>query len=336
MQIKLHANARTTPKVRAYIQGSSLSVKELSSELGVSPKTIWAWKKRKDIYDRSHCRHNSLTTLTPEEEEIIIDLRQKVRLSVDDITEVMHRCVRETISRSSVYRCLVRNKAKDLPQEEDERETKTFEKTDFGYVHIDLKHLTKLERKISYVFVAIERETRFVYVEIINNRDAKTISGCLERFLENFPGKVHTILTDNGSEFTDRFAVDKIGKEEGKPTGDHPFDRICSNHKILHKLTKPYTPQTNGMVERFNRRIADAIRAKSPVQTNQGKNKFTSHQERNTYILTFVRNYNNTRLCCLRYKTPIQMLYNHTKYNTNAGISHGSLLSKGQASNPFI
>jgi len=39
-------------------------------------------------------------------------------------------------------------------------------------------------------------------------RDAKTSAGFLKRFLAHFPHRVHTILTDNGAEFTDRFAVD--------------------------------------------------------------------------------------------------------------------------------
>ena len=36
MQLKLHANATTTPKTRAYIQASTASVAELALELGHS------------------------------------------------------------------------------------------------------------------------------------------------------------------------------------------------------------------------------------------------------------------------------------------------------------
>ena len=57
MQVNLHANATTTPKTRAYIQASPASAAELAEELGVSEATIRRWRGRKDVMDRSHCRH---------------------------------------------------------------------------------------------------------------------------------------------------------------------------------------------------------------------------------------------------------------------------------------
>ena len=37
------------------------------------------------------------------------------------------------------------------------------------------------------------------------------------------------------------------------------LDRVCTDNCIEHRLTKPRTPQTNGMIERFNGRIADVL-----------------------------------------------------------------------------
>src|SRR5271170_3878046 len=96
--------------------------------------------------------------------------------------------------------------------------------------HIDVKYLPPLDRRRSYAYVAIDRATRFVYLEILPDRRAVTAAGFLTRFLDRFPLKVHTILTDNGSEFTDRFAVDKKGKPHDKPSGQHAFDRTCAGH----------------------------------------------------------------------------------------------------------
>ncbi|MCH8951607.1 MAG: DDE-type integrase/transposase/recombinase, partial [Proteobacteria bacterium] len=183
--------------------------------------------------------------------------------------------------------------------------------------HLDLKHLTRLRGQPSYVFVAIERATRFVHAEVITTRDAETVAACLERFLDAFGYPVHTILTDNGGEFTDRFA----SGQDRPPTGEHPVDKACAGRGIKHRLTRPFRPQTNGMVERFNRRIADAIRQHKAAARNGGKNKFDTHAERNAFIDRFVYNYNRTRLRCLAYKAPIETLLNHTGHNTCAGMT---------------
>lgn len=324
MQVRLHANAATTPRTRAYIQQSTAPVAELAAELGVSETTIRRWRGRSAVEDRSHRPKRLSTRLTPAEEEIVLELRRKLELSLDDLVEVMRRCVNPKLSRSGIHRCLKRHgvsKAKRPAPDKPGR----FDKYPFGFVHIDLKHLPSLRRVKSYVFVAIERATRFVHAEIITSRDAATVAACLKRFLEAFGHPVHTILTDNGSEFTDRFAVDMIGKPEGKPSKCHPFDKVCAAKRIKHKLTKPFHPQTNGMVERFNRRIAQAIKDTPAASRNGGKNKFDTHDERNAFIHAFVHDYNRTRLRCLNYVAPLQALANQPGHNTFAGTTVATL-----------
>src|SRR5262249_58620809 len=104
-----------------------------------------------------------------------------------------------------------------------------------------------------------DRATRFVYLEILPNRRAATTAGFLDRSLDRFPLEVHTILTDNGAEFTDRFAVDKKSKPHDKPSGTHAFDQLCAERAITHRLTRPFRPHTNGMVERFDRRLGEHL-----------------------------------------------------------------------------
>ena len=99
MQVNLHANATTTPKTRAYIQSSSSSVAELARELGVSETTVRRWKNRPQVEDRSHVRHRLGQSTTPEEEALICELRERLGLSLDDVVEVMQRCVNAASSR---------------------------------------------------------------------------------------------------------------------------------------------------------------------------------------------------------------------------------------------
>jgi transposase-like protein len=316
MELNLHANATTTPKTRAYIQRSKKPVTELAAELGVSETTIRRWRARTSITDRSHTPKTLTSSLSPWDEALVCELRTRLQLPLDDITEVMRRCVNPNLSRSAIHRCLVRHSLNRRPKP-DKPAVGIFEQASVGFIHIDLKHLPALERRKSYAFVAIDRATRYVYLEIHPRRDAETAAGFLQRFLDHFPHRVHTILTDNGSEFTDRFAVDMKDKPRDRPSGRHPFDRVCAKHKIDHRLTRPYRPQTNGLVERFNRRIADAI-GRQPKR-GIAHRLFASHLDRDAFLKRFVHDYNRTRLKCLGYLAPLQALHNPPEPNTQAG-----------------
>ena len=71
------------------------------------------------------------------------------------------------------------------------------------------------------------------------------------------PFKIKTLSTDNGREFIDR----AFGRREKDASGDHEFDSLCQALGIEHRLTKPKHPQTNGMVERFNGRLALVLKS---------------------------------------------------------------------------
>jgi transposase-like protein len=320
MMMRLHKLATTTPATRAHIQRSKATASELVRELGVSYNTIARWRGRDGVADHSHRPHRIATTLTAEEERLAVELRQSLALSLDDIVEVLRRCVNPKLSRSSIHRCLQRHGiAARSPKKPDPRQV--FE-TDApaGFIHVDLKYLSRLDGKRAYAFVAIDRATRFVYIEIHEQRDSAVAAAFIKRFLAAFPIKVHTILSDNGGEWTDRFAVDKKGKPAGRPSGRHPVDRLCAGCNIRHRLTRPFRPQTNGMVERFNRRLAEHL-DRIPHNTAGHHKRFASPADRDRYLRTFVHDYNRTRLRCLGYRAPAETLANLAGDNTSAGMT---------------
>ena len=321
MQVRLHANARTTPATRRMIQTSGRRVADLARELGVSETTVRRWRQRSEVHDRSHTPHVLKTSMLPHEEALALALRRDLALSLDDALEVMRRCVKPDLSRAALHRCWKRHGLSARPAPESTPPGCFQTRHPAGFIHVDVKHLTRLKSRPAYAFVAIDRATRYVYLEIAPARSAANAAAFFERFLASFPLKVHTVLSDNGSEFTDRFAVDKKGKPPDAPSGGHPFDRVCAANGIRHQLARPFRPQTNGMVERFNRRLQDHLNAKPPNGKNQGKNCFDTHEERNRYILDFVRNNNQTRLRCLDYESPAQRLNNLTGHNTEAGVT---------------
>ena len=198
MLMKRHGNATMTPRLRAYIQASDKSVAVLARELAVSETTIRRWRKRHDTADRATTPHRLAIAFSPEEEVIAIELRQRLRLSLDDALEVMRRCLRPDISRSGLHRLWHRHKVAALaPVTPAVAPGQSFEDQPFGYVHADLKHLPRLGGAPAYAFVVIERTTRFVHVEMLADRRADTVAAAFERFIAVFGYPLHTVLTDN-------------------------------------------------------------------------------------------------------------------------------------------
>jgi len=128
-----------------------------------------------------------------------------------------------------------------------------------GYIHIDVKYLPQMADEASrrYLFVAIDRATRWVFVRVYNSKTAANARRFLRDLERTCPLRIRTILTDNGKEFTDRL----FGLRKRAQSGEHEFDRLCSELDIEHRLTPPRSPQTNGMVERFNGRIEDVLQS---------------------------------------------------------------------------
>lgn len=154
----------------------------------------------------------------------------------------------QTISRSSVYRCLVKNLLNKVPQQQKD-EAKKFKAYEPGYFHIDVTYLPKFNGVSPYLFVAIDRAARTLYYQIYDDKTARSTADFFDKCLDFFPFEITHILTDNGLEFTNRLIMSKKGK---LCTKDSLLDSKCQEHNIKHRLTKPCTPKTNGMVERVN------------------------------------------------------------------------------------
>ena len=286
MNIRLHANATTTPKIRRFIRESDRPIAQLAKELHVSEDTIRRWKRRDRVADGSHTPHRLQTTLTPAQEVVVVELRKTLLLPLDDLLVVTREFIHPEASRSALDRCLRRHGVANLkallPKEEGPKTpVKRFKAYEPGFVHVDIKYLPQMPDadQRTYLFAAIDRATRWVYVEILKDKSATAAGGFLKRLIDKAPFTINKLLTDNGKEFTDRFCA----TGERHPTGAHAFDRVCSDNRIEHRLIKPRTPQTNGMIERFNGRIADVLRT----------HRFDSTASLQTTLKRFVYLYNH-------------------------------------------
>ncbi len=107
-----------------------------------------------------------------------------------------------------------------------------------------------------YLLVAIDRATRWVYLEVVNHKSAANARAFLERLITKAPFRINKILTDNGKEFTGRFCA----TFERRTHGQASFRSGCAKENIQHRLIKHRKPQTSGMGERFNGRISEVLK----------------------------------------------------------------------------
>jgi transposase InsO family protein len=294
----LHGSARTTPRVRAELQAAQATTRSLAARHGLNPKTVAKWRKRTTTADRpmGPARPRS-TVLTEAEEAIVVEFRRRTLLPLDDVLG----CLRESIprlTRSALHRCLVRHGISRLPRDEGSASKRgRFAETTIGYVHIDVCELRLAQGKL-FLFLAIDRVSKFVHVAFFDANTKMNGAAFLRQVVAAFPYRLHTVLTDNGMAFAD------LPKNRGRYPemeaifGGHVFDRVCEEHGITHKLTKPYHPWTNGQAERMNRTVKEAT-----IKVFH----YPDLEALKAHVLAFVAAYNLAKhLKQLRWRTPFQ------------------------------
>ncbi len=98
--------------------------------------------------------------------------------------------------------------------------------------------------------MAIDCTSKVAFAELHPRAKRVVAAEFLRRVLDKLPYQVHTVLTNNGVQFTPQ-------PHQLLP-GGHSFDRICREWGVEHRLTKPAYPWTNGQGERLNRTSNEA------------------------------------------------------------------------------
>ena len=190
------------------------------------------------------------------------------------------------MTRSSLHRCLQRHGISRLPEVEGEAfQKRKFKAYPIGYFHIDIAEVRTAGGKL-YLLVAIDRTSKLAFVELRETVSRRDAADFLRRLIEAVPYKIHTVLTDNATHFTDPAGNSWSPVEiremiaNQKPFRAHAFEYACALHDIDHRLTKPKHPWTNGQLERMNRTIKDATVKRSFYET---------HDQLRTHLRDFVR-----------------------------------------------
>ena len=209
MMLQIHPQARTTPAVRADIAGSSEPTSVIARRYGISDdETVRKWRRRGSgaCQDRSSRPRKLAWKASEEERAIVCQLRRSTGFGLDDLTFVVQHFLPH-LNRNNIWRILKDAGLNRLPpalKAGPVRGQGKLRDYDPGYVHIDVKHLPKLQttdedRRKRFLYVAIDRCSRSVHLAVY---DAENADNAVDFFKAAFPFRITHILTDRGSYFT--------------------------------------------------------------------------------------------------------------------------------------
>jgi transposase InsO family protein len=264
----------------------------LAKRYGINPKTVAKWRKRETAQDAPMGPKQARSTvLSREEEAMIVAFRKHTLLPLDDCLYALQDPLPH-LTRSSLHRCFQRHDISRLPADSDSKpRKKVFKQYPIGYFHIDIAEVQTEEGRL-YLFVGIDRTSKFAYVELHEQMTKMIAADFLRHLIAAVPYKIHRVLTDNGIQFTNQ--------KRHRYAFQHIFDRVCEAHGISHRLTQPAHPWTNGQVERMNRTIKEATVKRYHYQ---------SHEKLKQHLHAFVMAYNFAkRLKTLKGLTPYEYI----------------------------
>ena len=302
----LHGSARTTAAVRQAIQHSQESLRVLARRHGINPKTVAKWKRRTSVQDeRTGPKQPRSTVLTIDEEAVVVAFRRHTLLPLDDCLYALQATIPH-LTRSSLHRCLKRHGISRLPDTDGDKPRRAkFKRYPIGFFHVDIAELRTEQGKL-YLLVAIDRTSKFAFVELHEKVTRRVAGNFLRALIAAVPYRVHTVLTDNGTHFTEPsgngWTPDEIKQMLARKQlfRAHSFEIACAKNDVEHRLTKPRHPWTNGQVERMNRTIKEATVKRF---------HYTTHDQLRTHLADFVAAYNfGRRLKTLRGLTPYEFV----------------------------
>jgi transposase-like protein len=303
-----HRNARLTVHGRRILVERVLAgrpVAHVAAEMGISRPTAHKWVRRwraegdTGLHDRSNrprtTPHRTAATI----EAQVCRLRTERKLGPARIGPILG------LPASTVHRILVRHGLNRLAflDRPTGQVIRRYERARPGeLVHVDIKKLgnipdggghrvmdrrTAMDNKIattgkrksckpvigySFIHSAVDDHSRLAYSEVLPDERQHTAIAFWQRANAFFAAHgitVERVLTDNGSCYKSKL-----------------FTQALAAADIAHKKIRPYRPQTNGKVERFNRTLLDEWAYLRP---------YTSNDERTAALADFLHTYNHHR-----------------------------------------
>ena len=308
----MHANARLTRRARLELCweiARGRSVASVAAEFRVSRTTAYRWWGRfaahpevgqAGLVDRSSRPRRCHGQTSRRVEAQIVALRRREKLGPARIA------YRLGLNPATVHRVLVRHQLNRLDRlhAPTGRVIRRYEHPAPGdLIHVDVKKLgvipagggwrvhgrsTRVRGRgagYDYIHSAVDDHSRLAYAETLPDEKGETCAAFLARaaaFFADHGFTVHAVMTDNAMNYTRSVA----------------FRRAIDDLGARHRTTRPFRPQTNGKVERFNRTLQDEWAYRRP---------YRSSAERSRALDKWIHTYNHHRAhTALAGLTPIQ------------------------------
>jgi transposase InsO family protein len=245
-------------RYRAVLEvGIGVPVTEVAERYGVSRQSVHTWLVRyrregiTGLEDRSHRVHHHPWRIPAEVEELVCELRRAhprwgPRRLVFEMGRRGHQ-----VTRSSVYRTLVRNGL--IEPKSRRRRRRDYRRWERGRPmelwQLDVTASAFLTDGTEVKIVTgIDDHSRFcVIAKAVRRATARPVCWAFVDAMRTY-GVPEEVLTDNAKVFTGRF------HKPGVPV-EVLFDKICRENGITHRLTKIHSPTTTGKIERLHQSL---------------------------------------------------------------------------------
>jgi len=271
---------------------SAWSVRRTLRALGIPPTSYYRWLRHETWLNEA-----SVEAVRPAQAyEALPEEKQLVRAYACRHTELRHRELSwrmvdddvAYLSPSTVYRilregnlvCPWRRRQK-RSREESEKATRPDERwgTDLMYLRIGAGQY--------YLVTFLDEYSRYlVHAELLANMDGLSVSLAAQAALETLPKTGEGKLT----------ALPEIRSDNGSCYISRDFRSVLDQHGLTHQRIRPHCPEENGLVERSNRTLREALQEVDLSDRQQAEEALTK----------IIRWYNEERLhSALGYLRPI-------------------------------
>jgi transposase InsO family protein len=246
-------------RYRAVLEaGAGVPVTEVAERYGVSRQSVHTWLVRyrqegiAGLEDRSHQVRSHPWRIPAEVEQAICEMRRAhPAWGPRRLVFEMDRRGYGTVTRSSVYRTLVRNGLVEprsrRRRRQDYRRWERGSPMELWQLDVTASAFLASGPEVKIV-TGVDDHSRFcVLATAVMRATARPVCLAFIGAMRAY-GVPEEVLTDNGKVFTGRF------HKPGVPV-EVLFDRICRDNGITHRLTKIHSPTTTGKIERLHQTL---------------------------------------------------------------------------------